>query len=101
MASGSVLWTFTGLRLVYIEQEEVDIGGGFSLMRVNDSIRCGWDHYFMTNENYEEAEDCGSYLVFSRANDVLAADELAICSQELQNSLAAFHIIKPTHTLGF
>jgi hypothetical protein len=55
----------------------------------------------MSNENYEDAEKCGSYLVFRRRHDFLATDEAAICNQELQNGLAALHIVKPVHTLGF
>jgi len=87
---------------VYLEgRDEMDLESGFSLMKVNDSIRCGWDHHFMSNENYEDAERCGAYLVFRRLHDVLATDEMAGCNQELQNGLAAFQIIKPTHSLGF
>ena len=42
MASGSTTWTFTGLRYVYLEgRDEMDLESGFSLMKVNDSIRCG------------------------------------------------------------
>jgi hypothetical protein len=70
-------------------------------MKVNESIRSGWDHHFMSNENYEDAEACGSYLIFRRLHDFLVDDEAAACNQELQNGLAAFQIIKPTHTLGF
>jgi hypothetical protein len=87
---------------VYLDdQDEVDLGHGFSLMKVNDSIRCGWGHHFMSNENYDDAAECGSYLVFRCVQDFLGTDQSAVGSQELQNGLAAFHILKPTHTLGF
>ena len=99
--AGSILWTFTGLRLVHFSENEVDFGEGFSLMKVNDSIRSGWDRHFMSNENFDEAEKCGSYLVYRHRHDLLATEEAAICSQELQNGLAAVQIIKPTNSLGF
>jgi len=102
VAQNSVIWTFTGLRYVYLEeQDEIDLGGGFSLVKPNESIRCGWDHHFMSNENYEDAEKCGSYLVFKRPQDFLAPDLAAACTQELQNGLVAFQIVKPTASLGF
>ncbi len=97
----TILWTFEGLRLVDFKEDEVDLGYGFSLMKVNDSIRSGWDHHFMSNENYEDAENCGSYLVYRRTHESLATDESAICNQELQNGLAAFQIVKPLPSLGF
>jgi hypothetical protein len=31
-----ILWTFTGLRLVDFEEDEIDLGSGFSLMKVNN-----------------------------------------------------------------
>src|SRR5258708_12292420 len=87
MVSASTIWTFTGLRHVYLrDRDELDLGDGFSLMKVNDSIRSGWDHHFMSNENYEDAEACGSYLIFRRLHDSLADDEAAACNQELQNA---------------
>jgi hypothetical protein len=102
MALSSTMWTFTGLRYVHLgDQQESDLGGGFSLIKPNASLLSARDHHFMSNEEYDDAENCGSYLVFKRSQDILEDDQSALCRQELQNGMVAIQIVKPTDGLGF
>jgi hypothetical protein len=102
MDSGSILWTFTGLRYVRIpNDDQIDLGEGFSLMRPSPAILSARDHRLMSEDEYDDAERCGSYLVLKVHEDADRDDIRAIHSGELHNGLIAFQIIKPIQTSGW
>src|ERR1043165_5001522 len=102
MSSDCTIWTFTGLREIYLrDNKEIDLGNGFSLSSPTINILSARDRHYMSNEQYEDAEHCGCYLIFKSGEVSLQIDQPAICMQELQNGLIALQIIKPIQTLGF
>ena len=83
------------------DKDVIELGNSFTLMKPTPALLSARDHQIMSGQEYDEAANCGCYLVFKSAEEIDQPDHRAICTQELQNGLIAFQIIKPTETLGW
>jgi hypothetical protein len=94
-----VIWTFAGLPEVSADRDEVDLGGGFSLLRPTQGMPGARDHTIMSGEEFKDAGRCEWYLVF-KLKSPKYDQPLPDCT-DLQNGLISFQIIKPTPTSGW
>jgi hypothetical protein len=103
LPKGPTRLVFTGLRSIDIgDDDEVEVGDGFSLTRPNDFLLSARDHYGMNQREYDEAAQVSRYLVYKRVTSILQSEgPYDRDSETIQNGLVAFQIIKPIQTLGF
>lgn len=103
LPKGPTRLVFTGLRSIDIgDDDEVEVGDGFSLTRPNGFLLSARDHHGMNQREYDEAALASRYLVYKRVSSILQPEgPYDRDSETIQNGLVAFQIIKPIQTLGF
>jgi len=99
MAFTPLIWSFTGMPGVHVpDEEEIDLGSGFSVMKPIEAMLSARDREIMSGEEYKDTGRCGWYLVFKTT----PIDDRSISSTtDIQNGLISFQIIKPTRTTGW
>jgi hypothetical protein len=99
-------WVFTGLRSINVvgQDDEVDLGGGFFLLRPNDFLLSARGHHSMNQREFDEAARVPRYLVYKRPLSSSLLEEShdrGEAGAVFQNGLIALQIVKPLPTLGF
>ncbi|HEX3682218.1 MAG TPA: hypothetical protein VHU83_06715 [Bryobacteraceae bacterium] len=93
---------FVGLNGIYpSSDDDLDLGGGFSLVKPNDFLLSARSEYFMGKGEFKDAATAHRYLIYrhSRSESGQRPTRGAIVAN-LQNGLLAFQIIKPVQSLG-
>jgi hypothetical protein len=94
-----MVWSFAGLPGVrLLNEKEVSLGDGFSLMRRSDSLLNARTQSLMSEEEFKEEGRCAWFLVFRKQKH---EDQIAPDCSELQNGLTSFQILKPSRTSGW
>src|SRR5947209_3589011 len=97
------LWTYGGVRNVVLDDAHdcLDLGSGFSLIKPNSDLLSARHRYFMSEEEYKDAETVRPYLLYKSQQSAYQAEMWDESLEAFQHGVVALQILKPVRTLGF
>ncbi|MFZ1008878.1 MAG: hypothetical protein WAN65_18710 [Candidatus Sulfotelmatobacter sp.] len=103
MAPKTTLWTYGGIRNVVLDvaHDFLELGSGFSLIKPNDVLLSARHRYFMSEEEYKDAETVGTYLLYKSQQPANLPEKWDESLEVFQHGVMALQILKPVRTLGF